>query len=99
MGLESVRTNDKYETYNGCAAEHYGTHLYMNRRRKINPLANGNALNSHQYYCSSQITASNISNTNDCFSNATNFNNLWRICKERGVLFEGIITIIKCKTN
>lgn len=93
MGLESVRTNDNYETYNTSPPENYGTHIYMNRRRKVNPLANGNGVNCHQYYCSSQITASNISN--DCLLNTNNYNNLWRICKERGVLFEGIIILIK----
>jgi len=83
MGLESVRTNDKYETLNGCVRDPFVTQLQLNRRRKIN------GYNSHQHYCGSQI-ASNVSTNNDQCSNSTNYNYLWRVCRERGVLFEGI---------
>ncbi len=88
MGLESVRTNDKYETFNGCLRDPFGTQLYLNRRRKFNHLPNG--LNTHQFYCNSQIAASNLSSSNDHCSESFNYNYLWRVCRERGVLFEGI---------
>jgi hypothetical protein len=88
MGLESVRTNDKYETFNGCLRDPFGTQLYLNRRRKFNHLPNGS--NTHQFYCSSQIAASNLSSSNEYSSESFNYNYLWRVCRERGVLFEGI---------
>ncbi|CAG2168962.1 unnamed protein product, partial [Oppiella nova] len=89
MGLESVRINDKYETYNDPSVDHYSSQHHLNRRRKVNPLSTttANTLNSHHYYCGSHITASNLSNGND-FPNASNYSYLWKVCKERGVLFE-----------
>ena len=87
MGIKSIRTYDKCEPCVGCPPfpnYTYGSYIYVNKRQKVNPLANG--LNGSQFY-----NFQNHPNSNPIdLSNTTDFNHLFKLCKERGILFEGI---------
>ncbi|XP_054166643.1 calpain-9-like [Oppia nitens] len=77
MGFEST----------GCCGDYYSNHSRRAPASSVSTRYESNG--GHQYYCNSQITTSNISNNQD-LTNFNNYNHLWKLCRERGVLFEDI---------
>lgn len=90
MGIESVRTYDKCESCAACPpfplviGQHYGSHIPSHRKQNSYQLVNG-------------LSGQYLSNAID-FSFSTDFNHLSKLCKDRGILFEGTFRI-ECPTN